>query len=59
MELEPVGKNEYELFFGPAHPGSGNFSVKLKLDGERVISARADPGYLPVSYTHLTLPTKA
>ena len=37
---------EYELFFGPAHPGSGNFSVKLKLDGERVVSARADPGYL-------------
>ena len=46
MELEAIGKNEYELFFGPAHPGSGNFSVKLKIDGERVVSARADPGYL-------------
>jgi len=46
MALEPIGKNEYELFFGPAHPGSGNFSVKLKVDGERIISARADPGYL-------------
>lgn len=36
----------YELPFGPAHSGSGNFMVKLKLDGERVIEARADPGYL-------------
>ncbi len=40
------GMEPYELLFGPAHPGPGNFSVKLKLDGERVISARADPGYL-------------
>ena len=46
MELETIGKNEYELFFGPAHPGSGNFSVKLKIDGERIVSARVDPGYL-------------
>jgi len=46
MELEHIGKNEYELFFGPAHPGSGNFSVKLKVEGEKIISARADPGYL-------------
>jgi len=44
--LEPIGKDEYELFFGPAHPGSGNFSVKLKVDGEIVTSARANPGYL-------------
>jgi len=46
MELETIGKNEYELFFGPAHPGSGNFSVKLKIDGERIVSARVYPGYL-------------
>ena len=37
---------EYDLYFGPAHPGSGNFGVKLKIEGEIVISARADPGYL-------------
>jgi len=37
---------ERELFFGPAHPGSGNFCVKLMVDGEKVLSARADPGYL-------------
>ena len=45
MESTITG-TEYELFFGPAHPGSCNFSVILKLDGERVLSARADPGYL-------------
>ena len=36
----------HELLFGPAHPGSGNFCVKLRVDGEKVLSARADPGYL-------------
>jgi len=37
---------EYNFYFGPAHPGSGNFGVKLKVDGESVLSARSDPGYL-------------
>ena len=36
----------YDFYFGPAHPGSGNFGVKLKIEGETVVSARADPGYL-------------
>lgn len=44
---EKTPENEgYDFMFGPGHPGSGNFSVKLNLDGERIISARADPGYL-------------
>ncbi len=45
METAPKG-SEYDLYFGPAHPGSGNFGVKLKVNGEIVVSARADPGYL-------------
>ena len=45
MRHEAV-ESEYDLYFGPAHPGSGNFGVKLKVDGERIVSARADPGYL-------------
>ena len=46
-EMEPASKGtEYDFYFGPAHPGSGNFGVKLKIDGEIVVSARADPGYL-------------
>ncbi|MCD6414207.1 MAG: NADH-quinone oxidoreductase subunit D [Candidatus Diapherotrites archaeon] len=36
----------YDLPFGPAHPGPGNFSIKLKIRGEEVVSARSDPGYL-------------
>jgi len=40
-------KKEYQEFlFGPAHPGSGNFSVKIKLDGELIIEAKSNPGYL-------------
>ncbi|MBN2395479.1 MAG: nickel-dependent hydrogenase large subunit [Candidatus Atribacteria bacterium] len=38
--------NDYDMYFGPAHPGSGNFGVKIKLKGEKIISAYADPGYL-------------
>ena len=44
--LEPALDTNYDLYFGPAHPGSGNFGVKLRVDGEVIISARADPGYL-------------
>ena len=46
-ELEPYHNDtEYNFYFGPAHPGSGNFGVKLIVDGEKVVTARADPGYL-------------
>lgn len=47
IALEPTGgEGEYDLLLGPAYPGLGNFAVKLKMDGERIISAKADPGYL-------------
>jgi NADH-quinone oxidoreductase subunit D len=36
----------FDLYFGPVHPGSGNFGVKLTVQGEEVVAARADPGYL-------------
>ena len=36
----------FDLYFGPVHPGSGNFGVKLTVEGERVLAARSDPGYL-------------
>ncbi len=47
-EMEPLTDEgtEYDFYFGPAHSGSGNFGVKLRVDGESVVSARADPGYL-------------
>jgi len=37
---------ELEIPFGPAHPGSGNFSVRLKTDGEHIVAAKVHPGYL-------------
>ncbi|MFW6196027.1 MAG: NADH-quinone oxidoreductase subunit D [Thermoplasmatota archaeon] len=37
---------DYDLYFGPTHPGSGNFGVKLRVNGEKIVNARADPGYL-------------
>ncbi len=47
-QITPITEEgtEYDFYFGPAHSGSGNFGVKLKVDGEKIISARADPGYL-------------
>ncbi|MGB0713776.1 MAG: NADH-quinone oxidoreductase subunit D [Gammaproteobacteria bacterium] len=39
--------NEYELNFGPNHPGiEGNYALKVKLHGDTIVSARADGGYL-------------
>lgn len=39
--------NEFELFFGPNHPGiEGNYALKVKLNGDQVLAARADGGYL-------------
>jgi NADH-quinone oxidoreductase subunit D len=46
--IEPIipEDTDYNFYFGPAHSGSGNFGVKLRIEGEKVTSARADPGYL-------------
>ena len=39
--------NEYELFIGPNHPGiEGNYAFKMKLEGDIVVAAKADAGYL-------------
>jgi NADH-quinone oxidoreductase subunit D len=39
--------HEYELFFGPNHPGiEGNYALKVKLEGDTVLSVKADGGYL-------------
>lgn len=38
---------EFDLFFGPQHPGvTGNFSVRVKVDGDTVVWAKAIPGFL-------------
>ncbi|MCD6138943.1 MAG: NADH-quinone oxidoreductase subunit D [Deltaproteobacteria bacterium] len=46
-QMESAAKgSDFDLYFGPAHSGSGNFGVKLKINGEQVVSAVSDPGYL-------------
>jgi NADH-quinone oxidoreductase subunit D len=38
---------ELELYFGPQHLGMvGNFSITLSVEGDRIIKASANPGYL-------------
>ena len=38
---------DYELFIGPNHPGiAGNYSLNLKLLGDKVVGAKTDAGYL-------------
>ncbi len=31
---------------GPQHPGSGHFRIMVKLDGDRIVEALPDPGYV-------------
>lgn len=45
--VEHPPSHEYELNFGPNHPGiEGNYALKLKLSGDVVVEAKADGGYL-------------
>ena len=38
---------ELELYFGPQHLGMvGNFSITLQVEGDRILKADANPGYL-------------
>ena len=39
--------NEFELNFGPNHPGiEGNYALRVKVQGDIIVAARADAGYL-------------
>ncbi len=43
---ETLNSNEMLIPFGPQHAGSGNFNLKLKVNGESVIEATPQVGYL-------------
>ena len=43
---EKLDRNEFLVPFGPQHPASGNFQLRLKLDGEIVKDAMPQVGYL-------------
>ena len=39
--------HEYELYFGPNHPGiEGNYALKVRLSGDEIVGIKADGGYL-------------
>jgi len=50
-EIVPGAKRqeniEYNMFIGPNHPGiEGNFALKLTLEGDEIVKAKTDAGYL-------------
>lgn len=46
-EQKTDSERELELYFGPQHQGMvGNFSITLRVEGDRIIDAEANPGYL-------------
>ncbi len=53
MELLPLEKDTYELFFGPQHMATENFSIILKMNGRRVDKAIANPGFLHRGFERL------
>lgn len=45
--VEHPASHEYELYFGPNHPGiEGNYALRVRLMGDEVQDAVADGGYL-------------
>ncbi len=45
--VEHPASHEYELYFGPNHPGiEGNYALKVLLSGDEIVKATADGGYL-------------
>jgi len=45
---------EFEYYIGPQHLGvSGNFGIIVKVDGDTIVEARANPGYLHRAFEKL------
>jgi len=45
-EYSPDPDNIMSVALGPQHPGSGHFRIRLWLDGDYVVRADPDPGYV-------------
>jgi NADH-quinone oxidoreductase subunit D len=39
-------EDSFEISVGPQHPGSGHFRLLIRLDGDTIVEARPDPGYV-------------
>ena len=45
-EYSPDPDKVMSVSLGPQHPGSGHFRIRLWLDGDYVVRADPDPGYV-------------
>ncbi|MFP3143884.1 MAG: NADH-quinone oxidoreductase subunit D [Caldisphaera sp.] len=50
MEISELSKNTYEVYIGPAHPGSGHMRIIVEVDGD--IMVRVDPD---IGFVHRTM----
>jgi len=41
-----LGKDLYEVFIGPQHPGSGHMRIIIRVDGDVIVEADPDMGYV-------------
>jgi len=41
-----IGKDLYEVFIGPQHPGSGHMRIIIRIDGDVIVEADPDMGYV-------------
>ncbi|MEB3816962.1 MAG: NADH-quinone oxidoreductase subunit NuoD, partial [Desulfurococcales archaeon] len=46
MDVKKIGKDLYEIFIGPQHPGSGHMRIVVRLDGDIMVEVDPDLGYV-------------
>ena len=46
MNIEDKGGDQLVLHVGPQHPGSGHFRIIVTVDGDYIVGAKPDPGYV-------------
>ncbi|MBM3905873.1 MAG: NADH-quinone oxidoreductase subunit D [Thaumarchaeota archaeon] len=46
LQMEKVDERIMTLNVGPQHPGSGHMRIIVKIDGDYIVSAEPDPGYV-------------
>ncbi|MEB3779798.1 MAG: NADH-quinone oxidoreductase subunit D [Desulfurococcales archaeon] len=45
-EVRKIEKDLYEVFIGPQHPGSGHMRIIIRVDGDVIVEADPDMGYV-------------
>lgn len=46
MQVVNQGGDQMVLHIGPQHPGSGHFRIIVTIDGDYIVAAKPDPGYV-------------